>query len=164
MRIIAASVSHIDWIRSIAQRTWPHTFGQILSPEQIVYMLDLMYSHDALTLQIVQKKHQFVLLEHEAVFHGYASYELNHGQQGYTKIHKIYVLPVAQGKKYGLTLMQHIEKIARVQHQKYLVLNVNRYNAAVNFYKQYGFRIMGEENIDIGHGYLMEDYIMQKDI
>ena len=41
-----------------------------------------------------------------------------------------------------------------------LILNVNRFNNAVQFYQHLGFRIVKEENIDIGNGYLMEDYVM----
>jgi ribosomal protein S18 acetylase RimI-like enzyme len=39
-------------------------------------------------------------------------------------------------------------------------LNVNRNNKALGFYQKFGFVILREEDIDIGNGYFMNDYIM----
>ena len=44
-------------------------------------------------------------------------------------------------------------------------LNVNRYNTkAVEFYQRMGMKKIFEGDFDIGHGYLMTDYIMALDI
>ena len=43
-----------------------------------------------------------------------------------------------------------------------LTLNVNRFNKAIDFYLKNGFKIIKEENIEIGNGFLMEDYVMEK--
>ena len=43
-----------------------------------------------------------------------------------------------------------------------LQLNVNRQNNAKEFYEKMGFAVIGEEDIDIGSGYYMNDYIMEK--
>ena len=43
-----------------------------------------------------------------------------------------------------------------------LELNVNKYNSAIAFYKKKNFRIIKEELIDIGEGYVMDDYVMRK--
>jgi hypothetical protein len=40
-------------------------------------------------------------------------------------------------------------------------LNVNRFNKAVSFEKL-GFEIVGKEDIELDHGYLMEDYKLEK--
>jgi hypothetical protein len=42
-----------------------------------------------------------------------------------------------------------------------LHLNVNRFNPSVEFYKHLGFKVVAEEDIDIGRDYFMEDYIME---
>lgn len=81
-----------------------------------------------------------------------------------TKIHKIYVLPNTQGKGIGKLLIDEVLKIAKQKKQSSLTLNVNRDNRAIQFYKHLDFKIVGEENIPIGNGFLMEDYIMEKGI
>ena len=47
---------------------------------------------------------------------------------------------------------------------KKLSLNVNRQNQAAHFYQKAGFSITATEDIDIGNGYYMNDYIMEKDL
>lgn len=157
-----AQPADFDSIRQIAQETWPVTFGNILSPEQIAYMLNMMYSIESLTEQVNSKHHHFILASENSTNLGYISYELNYHQQPQTKVHKIYLLPSAQGKGVGKLLMQQVAAIAVRAGNDALLLNVNRDNNAVAFYKKAGFEIIGTEDIDIGSGFLMEDYIMRK--
>ena len=42
-----------------------------------------------------------------------------------------------------------------------IVLNVNRKNPAIMFYQKIDFVIDTEEIIDIGEGFVMDDYIMK---
>lgn len=151
-------------IHRIAHQTWPHTFGNILSQEQISYMLEWMYSISSLQEQVEKQGHKFLLAKDEEAYLGYASYELNYKGQLVTKIHKLYVLPAAQGKGIGRALIHKVQEIAMQHANEALSLNVNRDNPAVQFYQNMGFDITGEENISIGQGFLMEDYIMRKEI
>lgn len=163
IEIRQATESDIDTIRDIAHRTWPDTFGSILSPPQIEYMLEMMYSQPALLRQMANG-HTFLLVIENEIPLGYASYELGYKGEPKTKIHKIYVLPQTQGKGLGKLLINKIGKIASENNQRALSLNVNRYNAALKFYEHIGFEIAGREDIDIGNGFLMEDYILEKTI
>ena len=149
-------------IQEVAHQTWPVTFGGILSAPQIAYMLDRMYSLSALWEQVEERNHVFLLAEEEGSCLGYLSYELSYAGTAKTKIHKIYVLPATQGKGVGKHLLSQAEQIARDNGNNVLTLNVNRYNKAVQFYQKLGFAIIGSEDIDIGNGFLMEDYILEK--
>lgn len=160
--IYTATSSDFPIIQEIAYVTWPHTFRDILSKEQISYMIEMMYSTVALTEQTMQKKHQYLIVKDETKNLGYASYELNYKGLSITKIHKIYILPEAQGKGVGKLLMNTITTVAKENRNTSLSLNVNRDNAAFDFYRNIGFEKVGEENIDIGDGFLMEDFIMNK--
>jgi ribosomal protein S18 acetylase RimI-like enzyme len=64
----------------------------------------------------------------------------------------------------GKKLIEFVKKIANQSDMEGLLLNVNRFNKAVDFYKAIGFRVLYEENIDIGNGYLMEDFVMKLDL
>ena len=77
------------------------------------------------------------------------------------RIHKIYVKPNFQKKGVGRALLNHSIDIAFDLDQSSLHLNVNRFNDAVGFYKHLGFKTLKEENIDIGKGFLMEDFVME---
>lgn len=163
MKIIEANKSQLPIIAELAYAIWPSAYGEILSKEQLTYMLDKFYSLEALSQQLEEKNHVFLLAEENGKFIGFASYELNI-ENHKTKIHKIYVLPETQGKGFGLKLINEIEKRAKSFKNDVLFLNVNRFNKAHHFYKKLGFEIVFEEDIEIGNDYLMEDFVMEKKI
>lgn len=160
--ITRASEEDLAIIESIAQRTWPDTFGEILSPAQIDYMLEMMYAPVALKAQM-DKGHVFWLLQVAEGAVGYVSYELDY-LPATTKIHKIYLLPSTQGRGLGRALLEHVEVIAKEAGQAKLRLDVNYQNKAIGFYEKYGLVKIGRHDTDIGNGYLMEDWIMEKEV
>ncbi len=164
--ITQATKADFPIIQNIAHQTWPSTFADILSPTQISYMLDMMYSLEALKEQVNDKKHVFLLAKDEGSgeYLGFISYELTCKSQPITKIHKIYLLPASQGKGVGRLLIDTVADVAIRTDNNRLGLNVNRYNKAIQFYERMGFSIVGQEDIDIGDGFLMEDFIMEKSL
>ncbi|MDB4515960.1 GNAT family N-acetyltransferase, partial [Crocinitomicaceae bacterium] len=86
--------------------------------------------------------------------------EPNYPDADILRIHKLYILPESNGKGLGRVLLNKAIDVAFDLDLHTLHLNVNRFNDAVEFYKHCGFKIIGEEDIDIGKGYLMEDFIM----
>lgn len=159
--IVKANDGDFGTIRDLAYAIWPGTYGHILSPEQLDYMLSTFYSAETLA-ETVGIGHQYVLISQDAKPIGFMSYEHHYKGNPVTRIHKIYVLPETQGKGIGKMLIQKAENWAMENQSQVLSLNVNRYNNALGFYQKIGFEIMGEINIDIGRGYLMEDFMMEK--
>lgn len=147
-------------VHHLAHEIWPHTFKDILSKDQIDYMLDWMYNIQTLQEQ-VQTGYLYYLAKYEGIPVGFLALEPNFPDQNYLRIHKIYVNPKTQKKGIGRALINHSIDIAFDLDQTALHLNVNRFNDAVEFYKYIGFMITKEENIDIGKGYYMEDYVME---
>lgn len=161
MRILQADKSQLHIIRDLAYTIWPDTYGEILSEAQLDFMLENFYAIPALKAQM-ENHHVFLLAEENGIFYGFAAYEINCNNTGKTKLHKIYVLPETQGKGLGKLILNEVEKAARKAKNTHLFLNVNRYNIAQEFYKRLGFEIVHEEDIEIGNGYLMEDFVMEK--
>ncbi|WP_333877424.1 GNAT family N-acetyltransferase [Flavobacterium sp.] len=165
MMVIAPNTdSEFTEIRAIALEVWPKTYGAILSEAQLHYMLDMMYSVPSLQQQAQEKKHHFILIKVDGKTLGFASYELNCENTGMTKIHKLYVLSTQQGNGLGKRLIDYIAQEASQNHDKALYLNVNKNNPAQFFYQKLGFTVYKEEVIPIGNGYVMDDYVMKKDI
>ncbi|MEH6306718.1 GNAT family N-acetyltransferase [Olivibacter sp. CPCC 100613] len=160
--IVEASPENIHIVQKIAYETWPATFDKILSSEQITYMLEMMYSTTSLLQQMTKLAHHFLLAMENNEYLGFISYELAYKETSQTKIHKIYILPQAQGRGVGKKLIKAVEDLAISKGDKSLLLNVNKYNEAEKFYARLGFNTIGTENIDIGSGFLMEDKIMCK--
>ncbi|MFD2939335.1 GNAT family N-acetyltransferase [Flavobacterium notoginsengisoli] len=164
IKITEASIDNIVKIQEIAHITWPITYGEILTSEQLEYMLDLIYSNEALSKQIQNKEQLFYLVSDSESVIGFIGIEHNYKNEAVTKIHKIYLLPETQGKGCGKIVFESIEKMALENNSNQLLLNVNRFNTALNFYKKLGFEIKETVDIEIGNGYLMEDYVMGKQI
>lgn len=150
-------------IRAIAREVWPIAYGKILSQQQLDYMMEMMYSVSSLQQQAASDKEFILAMENNQAV-GFASYEFNFDGTSKTKIHKIYILSNQQGKGIGKILIDYILEQAQKEKQSALLLNVNKHNIAQHFYRKIGFEIVKEEVIDIGNGYLMDDYVMEMPI
>lgn len=151
----------IPLIRDLSKKIWPQTYSTIISGEQIDYMLELIYSERALQSQM-KEKHEFIIVNDGRDPVGYASFSLV--EPGVYKLHKIYLLPTMQGKGAGKFVLNEIMKAMARKGGHTIRLNVNRNNKAKDFYEKLGFTITQEEDIDIGSGYFMNDYVMEKKI
>jgi ribosomal protein S18 acetylase RimI-like enzyme len=154
-----ATAADINTIHAMAHTIWPPTFGDILSAEQINYMLNLIYSKPSLQSQ-AQQGHIFLLAEAHGNPVAYTDYSLL--KNTIYKLNKIYILPSHQGKGIGRLLIEYIIESIQKENATALLLNVNRHNKAKDMYERLGFKVIGEEDIDIGSGYFMNDYIMEK--
>jgi len=156
-----ADLDDINTIGFLAQQIWPQAYGDILSKEQLAYMLHLIYNPSALKDQMLKQHHNFLVAELEDEPVGFASFSKT-GSNGAYKLHKLYVRSDIQGKGLGKALINAVLEEIVPQQAETLYLNVNRRNKARLFYEKLGFEIIGEENIDIGSGYYMTDFVMEK--
>jgi ribosomal protein S18 acetylase RimI-like enzyme len=157
------SVTTADGLRIIVNLTkkiWPVAYGEILTLAQLDYMIDKFYNETAL-LELIDKGHVFYLAQDDNNnYVGFVSYELN-SEPNKTKIHKIYVLPETQGTGLGRQFFELVKEKAIENHQNAIFLNVNKQNHAIHFYTKLGFTKVKDEVIDIGEGYVMDDYVME---
>jgi diamine N-acetyltransferase len=154
-----ATAAEIPVIRELTFKVWPQTYSAILSQEQIDYMLDMMYSEASLQQQM-DAGCRFIIIKDEAEPVGFASYQ--EIKPRVWKLHKIYVLMTQQGKGTGKFMLGHIINEIGKQQAHSLELQVNINNKAKNFYEKLGFRVRELINLDIGNGYFMNDYVMEK--
>ena len=155
-----ATTEDVNSIGFLAHQIWPATYGEIIAPEQLQYMLQMMYSPAALHQQM-QQQHVFLIAELDEEPVGFASFS-KIGEPGIFKLHKIYVHTTIQGKGMGRALLNAVVEEIQARDAQSLQLNVNRHNKARAFYERLGFAVIREEDIDIGNGYFMNDYVMEK--
>jgi GNAT superfamily N-acetyltransferase len=161
LEIRMADADDINTIAYLAQLIWPITYREILSQDQLEYMLRLIYSPEALKNQM-NNQHQFLIAELNEDPVGFASYSAINEQEGIFKLHKLYVLPEFHGKGLGKAILDFIAEEILAHGATRLYLNMNRQNKARRFYEKYGFNIIKEEDVDIGNNYFMNDYVMEK--
>jgi diamine N-acetyltransferase len=154
-----ASDRDIPLIRDLTFRIWPQTYSSILSQQQIDYMLEMMYSESSLQKQMTEGC-QFIIVYDNETPVGFAS--VQEIKPAIFKLHKIYILPSQQGKGTGRFVIDYILKDLKQKGASALQLQVNRFNKAKDFYDKLGFTVIDEKDFDIGDGYFMNDYVMQK--
>ena len=143
-------------IHKLAEEIWRTSYLQIISAEQIEYMLGRMYSASALKNQLLECHHFYLAyLNHDPI--GYFSYSEN--ETGKFLLHKIYIKTNEQQHGIGKQMLIHLLSI--LPEKKELRLTVNRKNyKAINFYFKNGFIIEDAKDFDIGNGFFMKDFVM----
>ena len=155
-----ATTADIPLIRELAGKVWPQTYIPIVGEAQVAYMLHQFYTPEALAEQMGVGKQQFIIGNIEDCPVAFASFSQMDDENA--KLHKLYILPGLQGQGIGRDLLVHIAGRVRKLAANSLLVNVNRYNApAISFYEKTGFSQFKEEDIDIGNGYFMNDYVMR---
>jgi GNAT superfamily N-acetyltransferase len=151
--------NELELIRSMAHEIWPICFKDMISQEQIKYMLEWMYNLNQLEENFV-KGHIFIVLREQEENIGFASFEIRN-EKSYIRLHKLYVNPKQHHKGSGRKLLEYIYSLGREYKLNALDLFVNRTNPAVNFYQKIGYEIVESIDLDIGNGYFMNDYRMK---
>ncbi|HPK09325.1 MAG TPA: GNAT family N-acetyltransferase [Saprospiraceae bacterium] len=145
--------------KKLVDKIWPSYFSSILSPDQIDYMMNMMYSQESFVADIANScQYYFIELNHEKI--GYLAYQLNF-EPHTCKLHKFYLLEMVRGKGIGRKTISWVESQCKKSKNTGLILNVNRFNETVEIYRSLGFTVIKEIDVEIGRGYLMEDYIME---
>ena len=154
-----ATTANIPLIRQLTFEIWPKTYSNIISKEQIDYMLEQMYNPATLQKQMEEEGCTFIIVYDDKEPVAFASY--NEIEPQLWKLNKIYILSTQQGKGTGKFIINYIVDEIKIKHAKALQLQVNRENKAKDFYVKLGFKIIQTANFDIGNGYFMNDYVME---
>jgi|GEM_PF-1080888 len=159
--IVEASEKDYQAIRSTANQAWSQAFGRVSTEAQTGYMLEMMYGITSLTKKQRNDGQKICLAAEGNAYLGYLTYETNYNGSSKTKIHKIFILPIEQGKGIERLLINKISKIATDHNNNSLILNTDSGDPSLHIYEELGFRKTGRENVLIGTSLLMEDYIME---
>ena len=146
-------------VRDLAESIWRPSYAGLLSPGQIEYMLDWMYS-----LERLQRDWRSgVMFEWPIVNQipvGYMATQID-SSAAVLHLHKLYVLPQFQGKGLGARLLEHAFQAAIQAGCRSVRLHVNKGNhRAIACYHRHGFFQEASVVNNIGGGYVMDDYVM----
>ena len=147
-------------IAALAREIWQATYPGIITQEQIDFMLEQRYGHERLydDLEDLHKWSDQAFYAGRRV--GFAFSEICKGE---FKLDKLYIHPDVQRQGVGGQLIEHVAARARREGYPCVVLQVNKRNVnAIDSYEKYGFVVRTATVDDIGHGYVMDDYVMEK--
>ena len=150
-------------IQELAEKTWPTAYGNIISEAQIKFMLETMYQEAELLTQM-QRGNIFLIASELIEDIGFAGYSMLDFETQTYKLDKLYVVPEMHGKGVGKFLLNEVIDDVKELGANVLQLNVNRANTAKGFYENAGFKIKETVDLDIGNGFFMNDYVMEKEL
>jgi GNAT superfamily N-acetyltransferase len=160
--ILPASEGDIPVVAELAHRIWHRHYPGIISHGQIDYMLARGYSPEALARFLHDDGAGLALARAAGQPLGFAAW-YRAETPATTKLDKLYVLQEWHGHGIGRRLIDHVESQARADGATTLVLNVNKRNAsAIAAYRKCGFAVHEEVEVDIGSGFVMDDFVMGK--
>jgi len=162
LSIIGARPDQLADVRALAEAVWRVHYPGIIAPGQIEYMLARGYSDEALAPFVDGPDRGLDLALVGGAPAGFAAWYAT-DRIGEVKLDKLYVLPDAQRSGVGGALIAHVAAKAREAGAVSLILNVNKKNAqAIRAYEKHGFAVKMAVVVDIGEGYVMDDYVMEK--
>lgn len=153
-------------VRDLAARIWPVSYAGMISPGQIKYMLDGMYSLERLRRD-VRSGVVFEWPIREGVPIGYlaTSRDTSPPDGPVLFLHKLYLLPEVQGLGLGGRLLDHVMQSAATSGCRSVRLRVNKANArALACYRSRGFVIERSVVDDIGGGFVMDDHVLVRPV
>lgn len=151
--------NEINSLAELAHEIWFSYFPPLITYPQTEYMVEKFQSHPALCAQIASGYEYWFIL-HEGEIAGY--FGVKRESEGLF-LSKLYLKEAARGKGLASAAMRFIEDYAVESSLRAIHLTVNRGNAhTIAVYQRLGFRITGEVDSDIGGGYFMNDYQMEK--
>lgn len=150
----------IEQLCALAESIWRASYRDMISPEQITYMLEQRY-RPALLRQLQARGDRFVAARAGGELVGFAHAYLTEATQ--CKLDKLYVSTELQRHGIGTQLVSAVAAYARQHGCERLILRVNKRNlAALAAYRKYGFSLATAMTEDIGNGFVMDDYVLVK--
>jgi ribosomal protein S18 acetylase RimI-like enzyme len=160
IEFVICTEKDIEIIQQLADKIWRKHYPSIITIEQIDYMLNAMYSAESLTEQM-NNGHQFIILQIDKQPVGFVSVSKKTERNYF--INKLYVDTTQHRKGLGKLLLDKIE--LDYNDAVSFSLTVNRQNfKAINFYFKNGFVINEVADFNIGNGFIMNDFVMKKEL
>ncbi len=148
-----------DMVETLAREIWTEHYTPIIGREQIEYMLERYQSGQAI-LQQISIGILYFLIKADEEFIGYIAV---HPRKDELFLSKIYVRSDRRRRGYGKKAIQFAETLAKARRLKKIALTVNKNNVdSIKAYEKMGFKNTGSLIQDIGGGFVMDDYTMEK--
>jgi len=155
------SAEEIARIAALAAIIWREHYTPIIGAEQVAYMLDNFQSKAAIADQIANGADYF-LLRHDGADAGYCALV---PESGAVMLSKLYLARAFRKHGIATETLHFIESYCRSRDAARLWLTVNKRNQlAIAWYEKMGFANTGSVTKDVGHGFVMDDYRMEKPV
>lgn len=156
----ALTSDQIKNVSDFAMNVWHEYFPGLLSDQQIDYMCNLFNTPKAMQDNIDNHQYQYYSVDEDGLTIGYIALQ-DHDDDLF--LSKLYLSKQARGKGIASKMMDFVINEAKKRRYAKIRLTCNKYNKhSLDIYDHYGFTIVDSDQTDIGNGYIMDDYILEK--
>ena len=158
MQIVKIDESMISATSGFAQRVFVDYYNDLIGPDQAIYMADLFLSEIAIKELLNEGAVFKVVIEYDQII---GFYECKKEEER-VFLSKLYVDKHYRGEGIGKMMFEDLVEYTKSCGLNQIYLTVNKYNTpSYNIYLHLGFKVIDAVENDIGHGYIMDDYIME---
>lgn len=158
----ATQAEHFERIAVLAAEIWNEHYVPLIGQAQVDYMVERFQSAAAMSAQIKEGYEYFQVMEDDRLVGYFAIQPQPDARELF--ISKFYLHKSMRGKGTGRLCMEFIEHTARARGLDRLWLTVNKGNSAVAAYHRLGFQVAQAIVMDIGNGFVMDDFRMEKSL
>jgi len=160
MYIKVENKEQIQTVVNLAREIWIEHYVKIIGIAQVEYMLNKFQSTEAIKIQINEDNYEYYLIESNGTYVGYFAFQFKDKE---LFLSKIYVISSERGKGLAKAAFKFIEDIGKENSLNKIYLTVNKENKnSITTYEKIGFKKVGTPITDIGNGYVMDDYKLEK--
>jgi len=164
IRISPVTPADIEPLVTLARVIWQEAYADIIAQAQIDYMLEHRYHTPRLLAELDTSGIWWDKAVVDGRLAAFASTLLT-DTPGEMKLDKLYVDPERQRLGLGGRLIDRLSERALVLGCTTLILAVNKRNErAIGAYRKHGFIEREAVRVDIGNGFVMDDFIMAKSL
>lgn len=164
IEIRVAGLADAARLSSLAAEIWHQCYSEIISTSQIDYMLEQRFGENRLCTDLAGNKRRYWIVEMGSVPIAYGSLSLKL-DAGSVKLEQLYVHASVRRMGIGRTLLDTLLAESKRLGALSVWLTVNRHNgAAIEFYLRTGFVKTGTKVTSIGNGFVMNDFVMKKQL
>jgi diamine N-acetyltransferase len=157
-----STTTQVAEVARMAHEVWNEYYVPIIGRAQVDYMVAKFQTVEAMQSQI-DSGYEYFQIQQAGEIIGYAAIR-HDASDARLFISKLYVLAAHRKSGAGRKCLELIEHMAQDRGATHLWLTVNKGNPSVRAYERLGFRIVESMVMDIGGGYVMDDYRMEKPV
>ncbi len=147
---------------ALGKSIWLKHYVPLIGADQVDYMMRQRFTPENLRRYLPARDPWLDVLRASGEPIGFTSYA-SAATDREMKLEQLYLSPERQGRGLGYKMLKHVEVRASALGCRTLMLQVNKQNgSSIAFYERAGFVVREEAVFDIGQGYVMDDYVMEK--
>ncbi len=144
----------------LANSIWHEHYTPIIGSRQVTYMMDKFQKAEFMLQQSSLEQFQYYMVKLDDAPVGYMAYQIVKHK---LFLSKLYLKKDSRGKGFSRSMLEFLDTKAKLAEANTVSLTVNKFNTgSIAAYQAMGFVIKEAVVIDIGAGFIMDDFRMEK--